>query len=108
MTVTTGMARAYVNFGRWIADCPNDCGGALAMEPNQTTFHCGGSGGCGQIASVEWPPNPQEIWEALSERSRPKNRNWFPTGHNLALRAGCAHGQTPQELRDEAHDHKEN
>lgn len=102
MKTLTSRARAYVNFGRWISDCPNGCGSAASLEPGQTMFHCGGTGGCGQMASVEWPADAQEIWDALEERSRPKNRNWFPDGHELALRAGCPAGQTPEELRREA------
>lgn len=102
MYVVTNDARAYVNHGRWIADCPNDCGNALQLEPNQTTFHCGGAGGCGQISPVEWPADRQEIWDALMERPRPKNRNWFPVGHKVGVRGNCPQGQTAKELRDEA------
>lgn len=99
--VTTG-ARAYVNFGRWIADCPMECGNAAALEVNQTTFYCSPPGGCGHMGEVVWPTNAPEIWDALEERPMPKTRNWFPHNHNLALKSGCPHGQTPKELRDEA------
>lgn len=102
MGIITMQARAYANFGRWIADCPADCGGAMALEANQPSFFCAPPGGCGHMATVDWPGNVQEITDALMERKAPKNRNWFPPNHNLALRAGCPHGQTPQELRDEA------
>lgn len=101
MNIITTNARAYVNFGRWIADCPLDCGNAMALQPRQTTFCCQTSGGCGHIASVEWPEDADGIWEALEERRAPKNRNWFPKSHPLALKAGCPNGQTAQELRDE-------
>jgi hypothetical protein len=94
----TNKARAYVNWGRWIADCPIDCGGALALSPGQDMFHCPE---CKTLSNIEWPGNPDDIWNALAERPAPKTRNWFPSGHVLALRANCPHGQTPAQLREE-------
>jgi membrane-associated phospholipid phosphatase len=104
MNLLTTRARAYVNYGRWIAECPHECGSALKLEPGQTFFHCSE---CGAISSVEWPDNADEIWEALSARPMPRTRNWFPSGHSLALRAGCPHGQTVAELRQETMDNTE-
>lgn len=98
--IVPGNARAYINFGRWVADCPLDCGNALALQSNQPSFFCAPPGGCGHMGGVDWPDNAQEIWDALADRA-PKNRNWFPASHTLALKSGCPHGQTPQELRDE-------
>lgn len=98
MKLLTNKARAYCNWGRWIADCPADCGGALALEPGQAVFHCPE---CHQLSETEWPKDPDGIWEALSERPVPNTRNWFPEGHTLALRAGCPHGQTVAQLNDE-------
>lgn len=92
------MARAYVNFGRWIADCPHNCGSALQLKSGQGVYQCVE---CGVLSEVEWPANPDEIWSALEERRAPKNRNWFPSGHVLALKAGAPHGQTVTELREE-------
>lgn len=100
--IVAGSALAYVNFGRWIADCPLGCGHAVALEGGQTTFYCTPPSGCGHIGTVVWPGNAQEIWEVLGERPMPKTRNWFPEDHPLALMAGCPHGQSVQELRDEA------
>lgn len=96
-------ARAYVNYGRWIADCPVECGSALALKPGQSTFHCVE---CQSISTVEWPKNPDAIWEALQERPVRRNQNWFPKGHVLALKSGCPHGQTPKQLRDETKEHQ--
>ncbi len=101
MTLVTSKARAYVNFGRWIADCPLGCGGAQQLEANQSSFFCNPPSGCGHITTVEWPQDPQGIWDALVERQMPKTRNWFPKDHELALRANCAHGQSVTELRAE-------
>lgn len=100
--ITPAKARAYVNFGRWVADCPIECGCALELRPGQLTFACVE---CKTITLLEWPDDPDGIWEALLERPAPKTRNWFPEGHELALRSGSPHGQTVQELRDETHDH---
>lgn len=100
--IITGMARAYVNYGRWVADCPVDCGCALALQPGQTIFACQE---CQTVTQIDWPSNPDEIWEALAERPAPRTRNWFPEGHDLALRANLPHGQTPKELRDETAEH---
>jgi hypothetical protein len=97
----TNQARAYVNHGRWIADCPRDCGSALILQNGQGGYHCPE---CGHLTTVEWPADVEGITAALMERPIPKTRNWFPEGHTLALRAGCEHGQTVQQLRDETHD----
>ena len=92
-------ARAYVNHGAWKADCPRmDCSNAAALTPRQGMFQCSN---CLLVAPVEWPPNAQEIWDELTRRPVPSTRNWFPDQHALALAAGCPHGQTVRELRDE-------
>lgn len=97
-------ARAYVNHGRWIAECPYECGSAVVLQPGEAAFHCSE---CLSISPVEWPLNAQDIWDALAERRLPRTRNWFPPSHDLALRAGLPHGQTPDELRTEQKDHEE-
>jgi Fe2+ or Zn2+ uptake regulation protein len=103
MNLITTRARAYVNFGRWVAECPYLCGSAMQLEPHETHLRCTE---CLTISEIEWPPNADEIWQALEERRAPRNRNWFPAGHELALRAGCPHGQTVEELRQETRDHE--
>lgn len=103
MTLLTNKARAYVNFGRWIADCPMDCGSALQLQPGQAMYQCVE---CGYVTDIEWPSNANEIWDALLERPAKRNRNWFPSGHHLALRSFSPHGQTPQELRDETEENR--
>lgn len=95
-------ARAYVNFGRWVADCPTRCGSAIALTPRQTIYHCIE---CHSVSEVDWPPNADEIMAALEKRPAPRTRNWFPAAHELALRANSPHGQTVEELNDETFDH---
>jgi hypothetical protein len=100
------LAVAYVNHGRWIADCPRPhCNSARRLEPRQARFHCAGEGGCGMDCPVGWPPNPDELWEVLERRPVPMTRNWFPAGHGLAVRAGVEHGQTVADLVAENHEH---
>lgn len=102
-TLLTNNARAYVNFGRWIADCPIDCGSAKQLQPGEAMFHCVE---CGHVANIEWPANADAIWDALNERPAKRNRNWFPSGHNLAVRSGSPHGQTVDELKAETQENK--
>lgn len=95
----TLMAVAYVNFGRWVADCPRQyCGNAVALEPKQVTFHCGSVGGCKLLAEVVWPVDADEIWEALSMRPVPGTRNWAPAGHRQAIACRVPDGQTVADL----------
>lgn len=98
----SSMARAYVNWGKWVADCPAGCGGAMALNPHQGLFHCGE---CQHMATLEWPNNVDEIWEALEERPFARIKNWFPPNHELAILSGEPHGQSAEELRQEARDH---
>jgi hypothetical protein len=97
-TLVTSKARAYVNFGRWIADCPTSCGSAIQLQPGQAVFQCVE---CYFMTSVEWPNDPDGIWEALGKRPANKHRNWFPSGHELALRSNSPHGQTVKDLEEE-------
>lgn len=101
MTLITKSVQAYVNYGRWVADCPRPyCGNAIELKPRQGIFECVGKGSCGMVASVEWPGNAQEIWDALSKRPVPSTRNWQPAGHRYGD-MGYVCGQTPQELLEE-------
>ncbi len=103
----TETALAYVNHGRWVADCPRPfCGNAMALEANQPVFGCAGAGGCGMAAVISWPTDAQEIWDALMRRPVPGTRNWFPVGHEMAERGGLPMGQTPRELLEEQEEHE--
>jgi hypothetical protein len=98
----THTALAYVNHGRWIADCPRPyCNNAFGLEPRQPIFRCAGMGGCQVVASIQWPSDADEIIEALSKRPVPGTRNWFPHGHDLAVRFGYPMGQSPKDLIEE-------
>ena len=95
-------ARAYMNHGRWVADCPRTCGYAWDLKDNEFLVHCGE---CGNVCPVDWPDNAQEIWDELQKRPLPRTRNWFPESHELAIRSGSPHGQTVHELRIETMEH---
>lgn len=107
MNLIVTVARARVNHGRWIADCPRRyCANAMRLEPRQAMFHCGGEGGCRMVADIEWPANADDIWQALLERPVPTTRNWYPNGHVEAAKLGLPHGQTADELRAEQREHE--
>lgn len=96
---------AYVNHGRWIADCPDTrCGNAVALDPKQATYHC--VGGCNLIADIVWPVDVDDITQALLERPHDVNRNWAPAGHRQAIATGHPMGQTVAELREETREHE--
>ena len=98
-SLLTDRARAYMNHGRWIADCTRPfCANAEKLKPRQSMFHCSN---CMQIAEVEWPAEVDEITAVLERRPVPQTRNWFPAGHGLALRSGTLHGQSVADLQAE-------
>jgi hypothetical protein len=108
-------ARAHVNWGRWIATCPNPvCNNAEELHPwatyecghrdckltefPDTLFHCSE---CKTIAPIEWPTNAHELWAELIRRPERSNRNWYPEGHELAVRWNLPNGQSVRDLERE-------
>lgn len=62
--------QARVDFGRWIADCP-DCGGAEIVEPDEPLFYCFSCGNKsinGDARRVIFPKNMIELEGILSIR----------------------------------------
>lgn len=97
-------ALAYVNHGRWVADCTRPyCSGAEALTPKQLAFHCSN---CHQLDEITWPHNADEIFEVLAERPVPQTRNWYPLDHPLALKFKLPHGQSVEDLIWEEHEHE--
>lgn len=73
-------AVAYVNNGRWVADCP-DCNSALDLAEGQDRFICGECDNTlldGWARKLVWPERQPEIEAALSARKLTANRNWWP------------------------------
>ena len=100
------VAAPYFNWGRWVADCPRDCGGAEHHGPDRVTGHVGGltdvmfaCGECGLQCPVAWPAERTVIELVLAQRPAPRNRNWRPpeTLHDL-LEENIAHGVTTVQL----------
>lgn len=115
MQQTILKARAYLYSGDWVADCPRDACGNVEhlMEPEipdgprtrpKSVYVCSH---CGMQAVIDWPP--QEFMygalEILMRRPVPSNRNWYPAGHETAVRFRLEHGQTLMQLREENEAH---
>lgn len=103
MLVVSERVRAYVNHGRWVGDCNRPhCANAEKLTAGQRVFHCSN---CRQISEVDWPPDAEQITQVLDKRPVPQTRNWFPSGHELAVRSGTPHGQSVADLETENHDY---
>lgn len=87
-------AIAYVNHGRWVADCPTGCGGAMLVEPDMP-FVCGNCFNAelhGKWRAVLWPDDKAGIETELEKRPLPHTANWLP-------------GETVADLRRENREH---
>lgn len=81
---------AYLNHGRWVADCPGGCNCALRLEPG-SDYDCSPihakspTGSCclAMKSAVIWPDNIAEIEAAVRQRPA-RNQNWQP-GETIAL-----------------------
>lgn len=79
-TVEGHAVRAYVNHGRWVADCLF-CGGAVMAPVDDPRFLCGE---ClnrqvgGRMVALELPADRDEIEAELLKRPNAINRNWRP------------------------------
>lgn len=101
--ITPAKAVAYINEGRWVADCPQPgCACAEKLTPGQFVYSCGDPS-CLAMAEVTWPPalEAHNVWAVLQERPNLAVRNWYPEGHPTAVRYGLPHGETAAELAEE-------
>lgn len=97
---------AYVNVGRWVADCPRPyCGNAEELRLGQQVFECTVPE-CRLVAMVWWHRDAEAVWRELLRRPMPATRNWAPAQHRQAIACHVPHGQTVADLRAEfaAHD----
>ena len=79
-----GLAYAYANHGRWVADCPRPwCTNAMQIQRGQVVFECLGLDSCGWTASIVWPPDPDAIEAILAVRPVNRIRSWN-VGQTLA------------------------
>lgn len=100
---------AYVNHGRWVADCPvPDCGDAVALHPQDPRTGIPSPQPvllqrCANGHELRLVAPPEEfrarIETALAERLSEVRRNWFPSNHPYALANGWPHGETPDDIR---------
>ncbi|WP_422744364.1 hypothetical protein ACN27B_08755 [Micromonospora sp. WMMD754] len=98
------MAQAYVNHGRWVADCGRPyCGGAEQVTAGQAVLSCSN---CRLVQPVAWPEDAAAIWAALAVRPVPQTRNWAPPGHRQAVACGVPGGQSVADLIDETREHE--
>ncbi len=75
MTAEPLRSLAFVNYGRWVADCAV-CPSALELTRGQVAFRCLDAL-CGAESVVVWPDDTAVIDELLAGRP-PQNRNWHP------------------------------
>jgi hypothetical protein len=90
---------AYLNHGRWIADCPN-CMNGIVLHPEWPRIGCLGDGCYRTFVSIEMPANWREIEEAVQDR-RVDKRNWFPGESLERLRAENMLNRVRDFTRDE-------
>ena len=65
---------AYMNHGRWVADCATPyCPEAHLVTPGDR-FNCGN---CGESFRVSWPLCKTQIERVLETRPVPQTRNWL-------------------------------
>ena len=80
--------KAFVNHGRWIAQCPG-CNSAVVQPAGDKKYACSE---CGATHSVSWPKTSSEINTILAPRPL-LNQNWLPGETLDDLRAeNAAHG----------------
>ena len=67
---TGKVIKAEINFGQWIAKCP-DCNGAEAVDPSEPIFYCFSCGNYkqnGRPRKVEFPKDREEIEKLVLAR----------------------------------------
>lgn len=81
-----GVVAAEVNQGRWVAECPAKCGGAVCAsraEPRFLCPNCGSPENGGRWYAVAFPPDADAIEAVLLRRPerdgwQAASRNWKP------------------------------
>ena len=86
VTNIQGTVTAYINDGRWVADCPAGCGGALVVSERQPIFicaDCGSPENGDNWYAVAFPAQKTSIERVLLKRparapDRAHTRHWLP------------------------------
>ena len=79
IAVPVNSIMAYVNEGRWIAECPSGDGMAFCVSSQQPIFWCplcGNIANGGQWLTITFPPQKTAIERLLLFRPEGVNRNW--------------------------------
>ena len=74
------------NQGRWLVNCPDDCGGAGSVTTTLPLYICLYCGSNGKWYDVAFPDNKAAIDAELMLRLQPANRNWQNGDTLTALR----------------------
>lgn len=71
-------AKAYINHGRWVVDCPR-CNGGVKVSEQEA-----GCPDCGAELAVGWPDQADRdaAEEVLAVRPT-ENRNWYPATEDV-------------------------
>lgn len=82
MTEQTPEAVAFIDWGRWVADCPHPgCTNAKLITPGQDMYVCDAppdnKGACLRSAPIVWPDAPGAILAGLSGRPE-SQQSWRP------------------------------
>lgn len=73
-----GEVQAYINHGRWVADCPF-CASAMLCAPSDARFwcvECGNYNNQDAPMAVIFPRNWRDIEQTLLMRPDARTRNW--------------------------------
>jgi hypothetical protein len=95
-----GTVEAYINAGRWVAECPAGDGGALCVDRDAPYFLCcvcANAGNHGQWYQVRFPLPADEIEQVLL--ARPEVNGWDAPSRNWRA------PQTVDDLRKENRRH---
>lgn len=78
---------AYLNYGRWVVDCPHfGCHGAMKVIVGTTRIECNCQDDlvcehgdvCSRPIEPLFPDDSARIMEIVAQRPRRANRNWLP------------------------------
>lgn len=97
-----GTVYAYVNHGRWIAECPSGCGHAIVASISNPYFLCticGPKTNDGKWFRVAFPANRTEIETVLL--SRPRDRSVPVSMPYMVKTRNWKRGESVEDLRKE-------
>lgn len=91
-----GEVQARVDYGRWVAECPDDCKWAVVVSAQTPLFFCAKCRNAkvgGKWRKVVFPHDREKIEYHLLKRIGNKHRFWNP-GEKVAdlIRENAAHG----------------